>query len=90
MSTGDYVSPDGEYIIPVTWEVYSTVKVKGAKNLREAIQIINQKLDELPATDGKYVDGSYRINLNDDEEAIVAQNYAHISDVTIDARIGKE
>ena len=33
MKAEDYVSKDGEYIIPVAWEMYSTVKVTGVKNL---------------------------------------------------------
>jgi hypothetical protein len=35
-----YVSSEDEYIIPVTYEMYSTISVTGVKNLKEALMII--------------------------------------------------
>lgn len=79
MKAEDYVAKDGEYIIPVAWEMYSTVRVTGVKNLKEALAVVEKYLDDLPIDNGEYVDGSYRITNNDDDDTIIgAQSYAHI------------
>ena len=77
----NYISPEGRYIIPVTYEMYSTVEVTGVKNLKEAIELAEKNIDDIPLGQGEYLDGSYKISINDDEEAIVAQDYAHIGEV---------
>lgn len=78
MKAEDYVSKDGEYIIPVAWEMYSTVKVTGVKNLKEALAVVEKYLDEIPLDFGEYMDGSYRITNNEDDDAIIgAQSFAH-------------
>lgn len=73
----DYISEDGTYIIPVKWEVYSTVKIYGCNNLEEAIKVAEKYQDDFPADDGEYIDGSYMIDIQCDEDAINAQNYHH-------------
>jgi hypothetical protein len=78
-----YVSPDGHYRIPVTYEMYSTIDVTGVKNLREAVELSRKHKDEIPLGQGEYIDGSYEINIKNDNEAIAAQDYARISDVVI-------
>lgn len=70
-----YVAEDGEYIIPVTWEVYSNIVITGVKNLREAYEVAKLHIDELPLTeDSDYIDGSYQ--LEEEELLLDAQNYA--------------
>lgn len=46
MTSIEYISENNEYIIPVSWKVYSTIKVKGAKNLEEAIKHAKKNMDE--------------------------------------------
>lgn len=46
-----------EYEIPVTWEVWGTVKVK-AESLKEA----NEKAIEAPLPDGEYITDSFKID----------------------------
>lgn len=79
----NYVSPDGHYRIPVTYEMYSTIDVTGVKNLREAVELSEKHRDEIPLGQGEYIDDSYEININNTYEAIAAQDYARISDVEI-------
>ena len=81
----DVISENGEYVIPVEWTVYSTVRVTNARNLAEAIAIVHQNSDEIPLdTEPEYVDGSYRVNLDNYEEAVL--DYDEVGDkVTIDA-----
>ena len=79
----DYVSDNGEYIIPVSWEVYSTIKVKGAKSLEEAVEYAKEHIDDIPLGEGEYIDGSYKIDIETDDEAINAQEYADIGGVSI-------
>ncbi len=83
MKAKEYVAENGEYVIPVSWEVYSTIRVKGAKNLEEAIKYAKENIDVIPIGSGEYIDDSYKIEVNDDDEAISAQHYADISDVVI-------
>ena len=81
--TNDYVSEDGEYIIPVSWSVYSTITVR-AKNLREAVKMARDKINEIPlCSEPEYIDDSYKIDLYTDDDAINAQDFASIGDVTI-------
>lgn len=86
MKAKDYVSENGTYIIPVSWEVYSTIRVYGAKNLEEAVEYAREHSDEIPLGDAEYIDGSYKIGIEDDDEAIQAQDYAEISGVRVDVK----
>ena len=80
----EYVSEDGYYIIPVTWEVYSTVKVK-AKNLQDAIDRFHKVEDNIPLdVEPEYVDASYHIDDESAEHMIAAQKYTHIGNHKID------
>jgi hypothetical protein len=80
----NYVAEDGEYIIPVSWSVYSTITVKGVKNLDEAVKLAKEKANELPlSTETEYIDDSYKVNVDTEEDAIVAQYYAPIGNVVI-------
>lgn len=68
----------GKYIIPITYAVCSTVVVEGANSLTEARDIVEKHLDEipLPAEENcNYVDDSYRIDADTDEDLETAQNY---------------
>lgn len=72
----DYVAPDGEYIIPVSWEVYATVQITGVHNLAEAYEVAQEYIDDLPlATDPEYIDASYKIEVANDDELLDAQDY---------------
>lgn len=76
MTPEEYVSADGLYTIPVSWEVYATVTIDGAKNLADAYRIAQEYIDELPlATDPEYIDGSYKIEVQNDDELLDAQDY---------------
>lgn len=77
----NYISEDGEYIVPVSWQVYSTVRVTGAKNLAEAVAYVKEH--NVPLGIGEYIDASYQVNVETDEEGIMAQNYVHIGDVEV-------
>jgi hypothetical protein len=79
----NYVSPDGHYRIPIVYAMYSTIDVTGVKNLREAVELSEKHKDEIPLGQGEYIDGSYEINIENDDEAIFAQDYARISDIVI-------
>ena len=86
MKTEEFINEDEEYIIPVSWEVYSTIKVKGAKNLQDAIEYAENHIDDIPIGTGEYIDGSYKIEINDDDEAINAQNFEDIGGVVVDVK----
>ena len=76
----EYVSPTGEYIIPVEWAVYSTIKISGTniKNLQDAIDWAEDNLEDIPlSTENEYIDGSYKL---DTDNIVYAQNYQHIGD----------
>lgn len=80
----EYVSEDGYYLIPVTWEVNSTVRVKG-NNLHDAIERFKRVANDIPLdTNNEYVDGSYRIEDDSDEHMIAAQAYYPIGSYVID------
>lgn len=87
MKLRDYVSDTGEYIIPVSWEVYSTIKVK-ADNLEDAVRIAEEQIDEIPlCSETEYIDDSYKIEIETDDEAIAAQDYVPIGSVVISKKL---
>ena len=80
----NYKNENGEFLIPVEWSVYSTIKVK-ADNLGEAVRIAQEKLDDIPlCRENEYIDGSYKLNGESDEDFINAQQYRTVGDVTIE------
>ena len=80
----NYVAANGMYIIPISWSVYSTVTVMGAKNLYEAVKLTKEKADDLPlCTENEYVEGSYKVDVDTEEDAFNAQDFAAIGDVII-------
>ena len=90
MKPEEFINEDKEYIIPVSWEVYSTIKVKGAKNLQDAIEYAKTHIDDIPLGYGEYIDDSYKIEIHNDDEAIAAQDYADIGGVEIHANPYRE
>lgn len=71
-----YVSDDGYYVIPVTWESYGTVQISGVKNLKEAYEVAKKYIDDLPLPDdGEYIDDSFKINIDEESELLDAQIY---------------
>ena len=76
-----YVSEDGYYIIPVSWTYAGTFRVKAA-NLGAAIEAAEDHLDALPLpSDPIYVYDSFRIDIEDDESAMNAQDYVSNGDI---------
>ena len=73
----NFVSKDGEYIIPVEWAVYGNVIVSGCNNLKEAYECVKKYIDDIPLSDSpEYVDGSYKINDEDGEDYLIyAQSF---------------
>lgn len=66
------------FVVPVTWEVYSTISVE-AESLEEALAYVKQNSDDIPlCTETEYVDGSYRI-----EEDIACEEGSQNSPYTI-------
>lgn len=66
-------------IIPVEWSVYSTIVVENAESIAEAKRIVEKHLDELPLpTNGEYIDGSFRIQADSQEDLDVDQYYLTI------------
>lgn len=84
LSLYDIKNDSGKYRIPVSWTVYSTITVE-ADNLGEAVDIAREKINELPlCTKGTtYVEDSYSIDVDDDEDALNAQDYTTNGDVII-------
>lgn len=79
----NYVAEDGEYIIPVTWRVYSTVVIKGVKNLEEAIQVAKEYYDDFQLGESEYIDGTYELEMIDDEYYMInAQEFSKIGGVS--------
>lgn len=65
-----------EYIIPVEWSVCSSVVVKGAKNLQHAVELAQKHIDDIPLPDNaEYIDGSFALNVDSNEEAEAYQDY---------------
>ena len=59
---------DKEFILPVTWQVFSRIKVQ-AESLDEAFNWARNHIDEIPLdSDTDYVDGSYEISAESPEE----------------------
>ena len=82
----EYISDTGEYIIPVSWEVYSRIIVK-ANNLEEALKKAEEQIDEIPLPSSyyqDYVDGSFKIDVPDEHYAIAAQSFTDRTDVVIE------
>lgn len=74
----DCVSEDGTYLIPVSWEVYSTIRIK-ANNLQDALEKAEAHIEEIPCgTNTEYIDGSYK--LDKDGDLIMAQEFFDMSD----------
>ena len=80
----DFKKPDGRYLIPVSWAVCSTITVE-ADNLGEAVDIAKKRIDDIYlCTKGvEYIDASYNIDVDTDEDAINAQDYHTIGDIII-------
>ena len=65
-----------KYIIPVEWTVYSTVVVKGAETLEEARQLVEANIADIPLSrNPNYVDESYKISADCDEDLEAAQGW---------------
>ena len=70
-----------DFIIPVSWEVYSTITVS-ANSLEEAIEFAKEHADDIPlCTDNEYVDGTYLI---DEIRALNGEDLREIGEVYID------
>lgn len=66
-----------EYIIPIWWSMCSSVVVKGAKNLHDAVELVRKYADDIPLPqESDYIDGSFTLSIENDEEAEAYQDYA--------------
>ena len=74
------------FLIPVEWSVYSTIRVE-AETLQDAINIANEKLDDIPTAplDCEYIDGSYKTTCDSYEDFENAQEYRDVSSIIIRA-----
>lgn len=82
LNLSEIINESGRYIIPVSWTLFSNVIVE-ADNLQEALDICRKRIDDIPLGDGEYLDGSYQIDAENDEEAFEAQSYSEFGGVTI-------
>ena len=70
-----------DFIIPVSWEVYSTITVS-ANSMEEAIEFAEKNIDYIPlCSDNEYIDGSYLI---DDVRALNGEDIRSVGEVRID------
>ena len=75
-----------EFIIPVMWQVYSTITVKGASSLTDAIKQAEAAIDHIPLPRKcEYVDGSFELNTDDLDE----YKPTKIGEVTLTIQNGK-
>ena len=71
----NFVSDDGIYVIPVTWENYGTVQITGVKNLQEALDVAKNYIEELPFPwDGEYLGDSFKLDYENEDDLIDAQD----------------
>lgn len=82
INLSEVVNKDGKYIIPVSWTLFSNVIVE-ADNLQDALDICKKRIDDLPLGDGTYLDESYHIDAENDEEVFEAQSFVEFGGVTI-------
>lgn len=65
-----------DVIIPVEWSVYSTIVVKNAKNIKDAREILERHIDEIPLpTETEYVEDTFHISADTEEDLENAQSY---------------
>ncbi|EXM38542.1 hypothetical protein RASY3_14565 [Ruminococcus albus SY3] len=69
-----------KFVIPVCWEVYSTVEVT-ANSFEEAVKILTDNIDDVPLGESEYVDESYRI---DECDEFTSKHLRHIGGISID------
>ncbi len=66
--------------IPVTWEMCGIAEIK-AKTLEEALEQVQYHPDEVPLPeDSAYVDGSFSLSMNEDQEIRKIYNNNQIDD----------
>lgn len=71
------------FIIPVSWEVYSTVTVEAA-SLEDAKRKFDEQIDDIPlCVETEYVEGSYRCTAETLDELEMAQEFRKIGSVEI-------
>lgn len=71
------------FIIPVSWEVYSTVTVEAA-TLEEAKTKFDEQIDDIPlCVETEYIEGSYRCTAETLDELEMAQEFREIGSVLI-------
>lgn len=71
------------FIIPVSWEVYSTVTVEAA-SLEDAKRKFDEQIDDIPlCVETEYVEGSYRCTAETLDELKMAQEFREIGSIEI-------
>lgn len=69
-----------KFVIPVYWEVGSTVEV-AAETFEEAVKIITEMIDEVPLGESDFISGTYKIDAIDEA---TSRELRHIGGVYID------
>lgn len=82
INLSEVVSKDGKYIIPVSWTLISNVIVE-ADNLQDALDICQKRINNLPLGNGKYLEGSYHIDVENEEEVLEIQDCTGFGGVII-------
>lgn len=64
----------GKFILPVTWSVSGFVTVE-APTLKAAIEKFKDISDEIPLPEGEYVDDSFELSTEDEDEIAFYNNF---------------
>ena len=54
--------------IAVTWQMCGYVDIPNAKTIEEAMNIFNEESDYIKLPNGDYVDGSFELSTEDEDE----------------------
>ena len=70
------IKDSDEFIIPVKWQVISTVTVRNVKNAAEALRLVLDNIEEIPISPNPdYKDGSYEVDIDCKNDLYDAQDY---------------
>lgn len=70
------IKDSDEFIIPVKWQVISTVTVKNVKNAAEALRLVIDNIEEIPISPNPdYKEESYEIDIDCEDDLRNAQDY---------------
>ena len=71
-----------DYVIPVSWEVYSTITVR-AESREEALEFAEKHMDQIPlCVENEYIDSTYLI---DDVRFLNGEDIRTVGEIYLDA-----